>query len=116
MAAGIVPANLERNDDEGIIPMAVDVVPTNLKTLTSGSDKTSGSLEASIQVELSPTSELLPILHEIYKSSQLPNHSWSDQSPSPLSCIRLCKLYCRASTSKQAPVVTHCLKVVDTMQ
>lgn len=52
-------------------------------------------------------------LHELIK---LPNRSWSDQSPSPLTSIKLCKIHSEASSSKQSLIVTHCLSVSSNMQ
>ena len=46
----------------------------------------------------------------------LPNRYWSDQSPSLLSSIRVCKLLSVASTSTQPLVITHCVTVNSDLQ
>ena len=44
------------------------------------------------------------------------NHSWSNQSLSPLTSIKLCKISSEASSSRQPLVVTHCLSVSSDLQ
>ena len=67
-----------------------------------------------VQVESSSSDDLQSItLEDLHKSIVLPNQSWCDQSPSPLTSIKLCKISSGASSSL---IVTHCLSVSNTMQ
>ena len=49
-------------------------------------------------------------LEDIQRSLSLPE-SWVEQSPKPLSCVRVCKLYSEESSSKQPLIITHCLTI-----
>ena len=46
----------------------------------------------------------------------LPNTSWCDQSTTPLTAIKLCKIHSHASSSKQPLFITHCLSVDDNLR
>lgn len=52
-----------------------------------------------------------PSLKSLYDNLALPNRFWCDQTANPLTDIKLCKLYSRASSSN-----THCLTVHEDLQ
>ena len=55
-------------------------------------------------------------MKDLHKSIKLPNQSWSDHSPSPVTSIKLCKISSEASSSGQPLIVTHCLSVSSNLQ
>ena len=58
----------------------------------------------------------LSLVKDLHKSIKLPGQSWSDQSPSPVTSIKLCKISSEASSSEQPLIVTHCLSVSSNLQ
>ena len=60
-----------------------------------------------------PVSAQLPtfFLQHLQETLKLPNSFWCDQSPNPLTSIKLCKISSHPSSSKQPLVITHCLTV-----
>ena len=58
----------------------------------------------------------LSLVEDLHKSIKLPGQSWSDQSPSPVTSIKLCKISSEASSSGQPLIVTHCLSVSSNLQ
>lgn len=73
--------------------------------------------QQSPQIASSSSSDLhFGCLEDLHESIKLPNQSWSDQSPSPLTSIKLCKISSEASSSNQSLIVTHCLSVSSNMQ
>ena len=54
-------------------------------------------------------------LQDLHNLLVLPNNSWCDQTSFPLTAIKLCKISCQPTCSKQPLVVTHCLTVNDSL-
>ena len=66
---------------------------------------------ATVQLPSSSVSQPTYTLQDLHNSLKLPSRSWCDQSPQPLTCIKVCKLTSHASSSRQPLVITHCLTV-----
>ena len=61
-------------------------------------------------------SEICESIIDLHNSIQLPGPSWCDQSPSPLTSIKLCKISPNNSSSGQPLVITHCLCISNTLE
>ena len=102
---------------------SVETVPPSTSSMEAVPPPTSSAEAVSSTVHMAPPSSSsahslsssASSLQDLHNLLALPNNSWCDQTSFPLTAIKLCKISCQPTCSKQPLVVTHCLTVNDSL-